>query len=306
MQNVLVVDDNPMDLRVAGACVQQCGMNAVYAINGQEALDKVVDQVPDIVLTDLDMPEINGLELVRRLRSRAPSVPVILMTAKGSEDIAAEALKLGASSYVPKRNLNNELDKALRIVSDAARARDRRQNVYQNLVSNHLQFVIGNDDEAASSIVSHLQDVLISMNLCSEGQLLAVGTALLEALSHAIDRGNLELAPESTGGDSQSDYRALRQQRLTEPPYKDRKIIIAATMTQSEAVFTIRDQGPGFDVSTIPNPDDTDNLMQDADRGLLLMQMFMDEVTFNESGNEVTLRLYADDEDDAEEDVDAE
>ncbi len=266
-------------------------MQAVYAADGFEALKVMDETLPDIVLTDLNMPELDGLELVRRLQIRAPNVPVILMTAEGSEDIAAEALRAGASSYVPKRSIQRDLGTTIKIVNEAARSRDRRRSVHQYLKSNELAYVIGNDDEAAASVVSHLQDALILMNLCSEGQLLAIGTALLESLINAIDRGNLELDPRLRLQNDGAEYAALREHRLNQPPFRDRKVTAIGALTSSQATFTIRDEGPGFDPTTLPDPNDAENLMADGGRGLLLIQMFMDEVSFNERGNEITLRL---------------
>ena len=69
----------------------------------------ITQQHPLAVLTDLDMPEMNGLDLVVALRREHPSIPVILMTAFGSEEIAIQALQSGAASYVPKRALARDL-----------------------------------------------------------------------------------------------------------------------------------------------------------------------------------------------------
>ena len=292
MTKVLIVDDNPMDRRIAGACVEKSGMSAAYAENGREALEVLDAAAPDIVLTDLDMPEMNGLELVRQLRSRAPTLPVILMTAKGSEDTAAEALKAGASSYVPKRHLPHELDAALKIVGNAWLARGRRQNVYQYVDNHQAQFTLGNDQEAASALVNHLQELLTLMGICDENDLLVVGTALLEALNHAIEHGNLELDP-TAGEEFDSAQAELREKRVEETPYRDRKVVISCSLTPSQAVFTVRDEGPGFDVSTLPDPNDPESLMKPHARGLTLIQTFMDEVSFNDLGNEITMRLYA-------------
>ena len=85
---VLVVDDSAMDRHLAGAIVQKmAGWSATFAGNGIEALASLEKQKPDIVLTDMLMPEMDGLQLVQAIRSKYPLVPVILMTAHGSEDI---------------------------------------------------------------------------------------------------------------------------------------------------------------------------------------------------------------------------
>src|SRR5690349_13770360 len=104
MPTVLVVDDSPIDRRLAGGLLENhFACDVQFAADGKEALQQIERVAPDLVLTDLQMPEMNGLELVAAVKRDYPFVPVVLMTAQGSEDLAAEALRRGAASYVPKR-----------------------------------------------------------------------------------------------------------------------------------------------------------------------------------------------------------
>jgi CheY-like chemotaxis protein len=120
----LVVDDSAIDRHVVSSLLQKHGSSAVLtASNGVEALQVVERERPDVVLTDLMMPEMDGLELLQQLRSNYPAVPVILMTAHGSEDIAIRALKAGAASYVPKKSLARDLAETLDQVLAASKAR---------------------------------------------------------------------------------------------------------------------------------------------------------------------------------------
>ena len=94
MKTILIVDDSNVDRRLVGGLLQrQANFNLVYAINGKDALERLELDIPDAVLTDLHMPEMNGLELVEAVKSSYPLVPVGLMTAQGSEELAVEALK---------------------------------------------------------------------------------------------------------------------------------------------------------------------------------------------------------------------
>ena len=103
MTIVLVVDDSAVDRRLAGGLLEkESGLTVIYASDGTEALVKLDTENPDLVVTDLQMPKMNGLELVGAIRHQYPLVPVILMTAHGSEEIAIAALEQGAASYVPK------------------------------------------------------------------------------------------------------------------------------------------------------------------------------------------------------------
>src|SRR6516165_12456236 len=110
MARVLIVDDSTVDRRLAGRLLEkQLGLDVSYAKDGRAALKALAKEPPDLVLTDMHMPNLNGLELVEQIRGNHPLIPVILMTAFGSEDLAVEALRKGAASYVPKRVLAEEL-----------------------------------------------------------------------------------------------------------------------------------------------------------------------------------------------------
>src|SRR5579871_512029 len=109
MPTVLVVDDSATDrLRAGGLLMENGDFETEYAVDGSDALLKIELHVPDLIITDMDMPELNGLELVAVVRKAYPLVPVVLMTARGSEELALQALRAGAASYVPKRILNSE------------------------------------------------------------------------------------------------------------------------------------------------------------------------------------------------------
>jgi len=81
---VLVVDDSASDRMLAGAILQkEPGIKVVYAADGAEALKKIEQELPDAVVTDLNMPELDGLQLVACIKQGYPLLPVILMTAQG-------------------------------------------------------------------------------------------------------------------------------------------------------------------------------------------------------------------------------
>jgi anti-sigma regulatory factor (Ser/Thr protein kinase) len=115
-----------------------------------------------------------------------------------------------------------------------------------------------------------------------------VGIGLEEALLNAYYHGNLEAGSVLEKAD-RAAYEALAKQRRFESPYRERRIHVTARISRAEAVFVIRDQGPGFDVSRLAegvNPTDAED---GTGRGVTLMRTIMDEVKFNATGNEVTL-----------------
>jgi CheY-like chemotaxis protein/anti-sigma regulatory factor (Ser/Thr protein kinase) len=286
---VLVVDDSSVDRHLAGAIVQkQEGWQAVYAGNGVEALEAMKQHQPDIVLTDMLMPEMDGLQLVQAIRTQYSLVPVILMTAHGSEDIAIQALQRGAASYVPKKVLARNLPEVLEQVLAAAQTTRNQQRVLDNTTRVETHLELDNDASLVAPVVSFLEDSASRMKLCEPSGLILLGVALHEALTNAIFHGNLELNSEMKETDEKAYYR-LGQERAGSEPYKDRHVYVVATLTRQQANFMIRDEGPGFDPALLPDPTDPSNLGKASGRGLLLIQTFMDRVEHNERGNQITM-----------------
>ena len=288
MAKVLVVADAEIDRRLAGGCVEESGGRAIYAGSGQEALALIEQQRPDVVLTDLQMPEMDGLELVKTLRRDYSGLPVILMTAWGSEEIAVAALRAGAASYVPKKRLRRDLAFALDTVLAAVGTARQRVRVRQLLRHAGAEFVLGPERDGRQILASHLQGELAQLDFCDDSELTQIGMALIEALANAVDHGNLELDSALRESGSQT-YWELASKRSEEPPYGDRRVHVTTKLTQDEALYVVRDEGPGFDVSKLPDPTKPENLIKSSGRGVMLIRTFMDEVSFNDEGNEITM-----------------
>jgi CheY-like chemotaxis protein/anti-sigma regulatory factor (Ser/Thr protein kinase) len=286
---VLVVDDSAMDRHLAGAIVQKMGgWQASFAGNGLEALAVLEQQRPDVVLTDMLMPEMDGLQLVQAIRSKYPLVPVILMTAHGSEDIAIQALQKGAASYVPKKSLARDLGETLEQVLAASKTKQQEQRLLTHLDSFEIRFLLDNDTALIPSLVGHLEEDINRLKLCDPGGLVLLGVALHEALTNAILHGNLGLDSALRESDEKEYYR-LSVQRRSQPPYAERRIFVTARFSRKELAFIIGDEGEGFDPNTLPDPTDPSNLGKVSGRGLLLIQTFMDRVHHNGKGNEITM-----------------
>jgi len=112
---VLAVDDEAGILRLIKLELTTQGFRVVTASGGDEALRMAEEQRPDIALLDIVMPEMTGLEVMRRLRERS-SIPVILLTAKGSESDKVRGLELGADDYLAKPFSPDELSARVRAV----------------------------------------------------------------------------------------------------------------------------------------------------------------------------------------------
>jgi two-component system KDP operon response regulator KdpE len=98
---ILVVDDERRMVGFIRLNLEQDGFEVIEAYNGTQALDRLRDSLPDLILLDVMMPDIDGFEVLRTIREIS-QVPVIMLTAKGEEDDKVKGLELGADDYVTK------------------------------------------------------------------------------------------------------------------------------------------------------------------------------------------------------------
>lgn len=294
MTTILVVDDSAVDRRLVGGLVQKVLPCTVqFAANGVEALAQMHGELPDLILSDLNMPVMDGLELVHFVRDHHPEVPIVLMTAYGSEALAVEALAKGAATYVPKSQLAAQLPGTIQNVLSMTFVHRSYEQLIQSLAKAEFQFVLENDPNLADPLVDLVQQMIASVGLCDFTGRLQIGVALKESVLNAVFHGNLEISAEEIhaiqdGLIEENDLSLVEEHRLR-PEYKDRKVHVDILITADQARFVVRDDGKGFDVAKVFDPKKRVAVDTEGPRGLALMRTFMDEVRFNECGNEVTL-----------------
>ena len=289
MPLVLVVDDSPLDRTLAGKMLsKERGITVSYAANGADALQQIRQQMPDAVVTDLQMPEMDGLQLVAAIKQSFPLLPVILMTAQGSEEIATEALRIGAASYVPKASLAKHLGEVVaRIVSAAAidRSHSRLMNA---LTECHCRFTLQNDPGLIEPLVNRLQEMLRCLPLADESERLRVGIAVKHAILNGLYLGNLEL-PADTEDLNSAEAVSLVLDRCADPRYSQRRLVIDARLSPEVAEFRIQHEGPGLDRLLLPEAQDVARSSSHLIRGWILMRSIMDEAQLSPDGRTQTL-----------------
>ncbi|SRR6266849_1611336 len=124
--NILVVDDEPQITRVLKTTLSSQGYGVRTASDGDEAVQLMKEWTPDLVITDLRMPNLGGLELCRYVRAKS-RIPVIVLSVKGEERIKVEALDAGADDYVTKPFSVNELLARVRAALRRAAAPEQSQ-----------------------------------------------------------------------------------------------------------------------------------------------------------------------------------
>ncbi len=108
-KHILVVDDSPVVTEMMAEILSTSGLSVTIAGNGVQALAAIDKAVPDLILTDYEMPQMDGLELLRQVRKRFPTLPVVMLTTRGSVEDRQKASSLGANAYVLKSGFRSDV-----------------------------------------------------------------------------------------------------------------------------------------------------------------------------------------------------
>ncbi|HOL73487.1 MAG TPA: sigma-54 dependent transcriptional regulator [Bryobacteraceae bacterium] len=156
-KRILVVDDDESLRRITQMQLQEAGYDVCTAADGQQALAMVGDFAPALVITDLKMPGMSGMELLARLRSECPETMVIMITAYGTIQNAVEAMKAGAYDYITKPIDYDELV----LVVDRALERQQLAEEVQNLRA------VLNEKYGFENIIGHSKALLRVLNIAA-------------------------------------------------------------------------------------------------------------------------------------------
>ena len=285
MAKILIVEDSPVDQRLIQRLLVRPRWVTQLASNGNEAMELIGKVRPDIVITDLQMPEMNGLELVKAVRASDSSLPIVLVTAKGSEDTAVDALRSGATSYSPKSKLATDLVPTVEQVLEMAQRMhySHDPSVFPKPRSHAV--VLRNDLKLIGPTIENMQ---ANLPAWSDRDRLQIGMALDEALVNAMHHGNLEVDSALREGDEQNYYELIRSRR-TKAPFNQRIVRLEYEISDKHICIQISDEGKGFDPSGVPDPRTPENLHRICGRGLFLIRNFMDQVAHNATGNQITM-----------------
>ncbi len=113
MAKVLIVDDSMFSRSMIKKVVKKVGHESIEAGNGREGLEKIIDEKPDIVFTDLLMPEMDGIGLLESLKEKNLGIPVVVVSANVQDTVRQQCLELGATEFFNKPPDKEKLQKYL-------------------------------------------------------------------------------------------------------------------------------------------------------------------------------------------------
>ncbi len=291
---VLLIDDEKLVRDELGGLLVDEGYQVTTAADGEEGLARFRSDPSDMVITDVRMPHRDGLSVAMSIRQEAPNTPITIITGHGNEAMVLEALRAGVTDFIKKPVRFQDLVSALlRMAAALDQARERLHDLPAGIEILERKWVYRLDNDLAA--VPRFIDALLRRAVPSwpSAVLNELGVALREVLVNAIEHGNLGVTyDEKARALERGDLSELLTQRGAMPERASLRTTVTVRRADRELRIRIRDQGSGFDWRRLPDPDDPANLLAGHGRGVLLATLAVDELAYNEVGNEVTLTKW--------------
>lgn len=170
---ILIVDDNPHNIQVLGAVISEGEYIPGFAMNGQQALDFLEENKPDLILLDIMMPEMDGFEVCKKIKSNENlvDIPIIFLTAKSEKEDIIKGFKLGAVDYITKPFNNEELKmrikthielvqnrKKLKLLNEKLEKSNATKDKFFSLIAHDLRGPIGNINQYIDLIMYDINE----------------------------------------------------------------------------------------------------------------------------------------------------
>jgi DNA-binding response OmpR family regulator len=288
MKSVLIIDDESPVREVLKIALKENGYTVREAEDGRKGIDSFGEANPDIVITDVNMPEMSGIAVTQKIRAMNADVDIVIMTGYGSEDLVIEALRAGASNYIKKPISFKELFTILDGIYLKRQNKKRYEVLKEVLLEERKTIAIDNDIRKVWGTVNQ-----VFFNVTprlGERELDGVKLGLYEIIVNAIEHGNLGITyEEKEDALNRNSYQNLLEVRLRKAAEEKRMVSINSVLDRYGVTIEVRDEGKGFNYTKLPAATDAESIMSAHGRGILLASLYFDSIEFRSPGNAVVL-----------------
>ncbi len=260
---ILIVDDETAIRVLLKQILESREYTVFEARGGKEALQLFRDEPVDLVLSDVNMPGLSGVQLLKAIKEINPRVPVVLVSGYHDIKTVVEALKAGADNFLTKplhlKELTSIVELSLSLNCIRLAANDHLLGLAQKTTMK-----VPSNSHWIKEVVNQIALSSVAVGYCRHDLNNNLKLALMEALSNAMEHGN------------QWDINKL--------------VTIEAEICNNSLEVIISDEGSGFDHDILPDPTAPENLYRERGRGVFLMRSIMDEILYEPPGNRIILR----------------
>ncbi|TWU56923.1 Regulatory protein LuxO [Rubripirellula tenax] len=293
MSSILLAEDSSTHAALMRSILESAGYHVECVENGRLALETLGQRQPDLVVTDLRMPELNGMELVRAIAEKYSHLPTVVVTARGSESLAVDALATGAANFVPKNSLHKLLNRVVGQTIRMAHADRVFGEGYPPLKRPEFTLTVANDIAAIEPVVLFVVQTLAATGHMNPTHRIRIGTAVYSAMLNAICFGNLEIQDSETllsrllAGDETGVQEMA--ERAAKPEYARRTVELRFSVGEHDTRIQVSQTGRGRVTRMTPAPGTPESFELEQCRGLMLLTSLMDDVIFRAGNSEVVM-----------------
>ncbi|TGN17186.1 ATP-binding protein [Leptospira idonii] len=260
------------------------------ASNGEEALLAATTQSFDLIISDISLPKLNGIQFIQKLRSESIYTPFVVITGDSDIQIAIDVFRMGAVDFFLKPFRMESL--RLRIKKFENTDNDTNLLFHTgevSLVAGDYTLLFRPKIKNINKYVALILEPILNNPRAREEDLLSLKVVLYELIANAIEHG--------VAGVSYQEKQKLLEANEDYFLYVDRKceqcqlsIEVHVSLDQNGIQIMIKDDGEGFDLASVPNPIENPGANLVSGRGIFLAKMNIDTIKYNQKGNEV--RFY--------------
>lgn len=284
----LIVDDEPQIREILRFILAAAGCDVEIASDGREAIERTREKPFELVITDLRMPGMSGLEVLEKIKASYPETAVVVISGHATLSDTVHALRLGALDFVSKPFRKAEIEQ---ILSRFRRVKREMGLIYQYpeaLREASRRIELPSDPAAALSAATALTQDLAPLGLATPAERESAALALHEAILNAIIHGNLGI-PSTLKEEDRGAFERAVEERRGDPAYGSRKVGVRFHGDRASAEYIVEDEGTGFDYRELADANDPEMMLRASGRGLVIIRLTMDEVSWNETGSSIRM-----------------
>ena len=262
---ILVVDDEKDVRDTLSEMIQSLGSEVAVAENGVKALDRVKTERIDLIVTDLSMPEMSGLDLIVEAKRVSPNIPIAVISAYGNVENTTYALTRGAFSFIAKPFKMSQIKDMIR---KGKQLRELSLGTYalMDWVRSETDMTFPSQENLFPSAILFVLKECQWRGIEDDARLENIAICLEELLSNALIHGNRN--------------------------NKEKQIALRMRFDAERFILAVKDEGDGFDATTYLEKIRNNQAAIPEKRGLFITDLLVDELQFNDKGNEVTAVIY--------------
>ncbi|MBI5816739.1 MAG: ATP-binding protein [Nitrospinae bacterium] len=266
----------------------QRGHSVTLFSRAAKGLEKMRSGYYDLVIARIG-EEPAGLSLLAEGKKLLPDSIFIIMAGQVTSVGAVKTLRAGAADLLLEPFTAEEVAHAADIALAPRKDQITARKMYCCLEKEERVFVFPSEESSIGPAVDLLVENLARAGVCSQLESRLVAIALTEAVANAIYHGNLAISPHKKVEMSGDEFKKEVRKRLKNPAYRGRKVRVKYVLSPEGVKYVISDDGDGFNTSEWLLPENESTRHTSGGRGLMLLRRLMDEVYYNDKGNEVTL-----------------